>query len=74
MRNWSLAAKLFAITGVLLLLSLGLCGTGSLMGGTPAQQARNQAGMVCLGLTACFLFGAIVVAIFQLERGDSTRK
>jgi len=67
MRNGSLAMKLFVMTLVLLLLSIGFCGTGTgfEVGGTPAQQARTHAGMVCLILCGLSLLATIVAAVIE---------
>jgi type IV secretory pathway TrbL component len=73
MRSWSVAAKLLVVTLVLLMLSIGFRGTGRGFegGGTPAQQARTQAGMVCLILCGLSFFATIVAAVIDLtNKGD----
>jgi hypothetical protein len=73
MRKRLLAAKLFTLAVALLILSFGLCATGEGFAGvgTPAQQMRTRAGLLCLIACGVVGFAAIVVAIIESVRGTA---
>ncbi len=73
--NFSTTGKIAVVSGVLLLLSLGLCGFGGsgYGGSSTLTGAAIAGGLTCLALGAIGIIVSVIMAIVQAASGNKPR-